>query len=150
MTERWHEDFEIGDEISSKTYLIDADDIIGFASKYDPQFFHMSEVEAKSGPFGGMIASGWHICALAFRLFMDTNPYGKASLGAPGVDGIQWRRPVRPGDEISVKVKVANKRLSNSQPDRGIVHLDWTVTNQNGERVLTMQGPIMLLCQPDN
>jgi acyl dehydratase len=148
MTERWYEDFKIGDEIFSEPYFIDADDIIGFANKYDPQYFHTSEADAKTGPFEGLIASGWHICALAFRLFMDTNPYGKASLGAPGVDGIQWRRPIRPNDEINVRVSVVNKRLSKSQSDRGIVHLDWTVTNQNGESVLTMQGPIMLLCRP--
>jgi acyl dehydratase len=149
MTDRWFEDFKIGDKLVSAHHVIKTTDIIGFANQFDPQYFHTSPEAAAAGPFEGLIASGWHICSLAFRLFMDTNPYGKSSLGAPGVDNIRWVKPVRPDDIIQVNVVVEATRLSKSRPDRGIVQLDWSVINQDDDVVVTMQGPIMLLCRPE-
>ncbi len=150
MNERWFEDFTIGDVIISKPKILSEEEIVEFASHFDPQYFHISVQDAVTGPFEGLIASGWHVCAVTFRLFMDTNPYGKASLGAPGVDNVRWLYPVRPNDSLQVKVTVSAKRLSVSKPDRGLIYLDWEVSNQNKVSVMTMAGPIMLLCRPSS
>ncbi|MCR6481721.1 MaoC family dehydratase [Amycolatopsis sp. OK19-0408] len=96
-------------------------DILEFGRRYDPQVFHTDPVAAADGPFGGLIASGWHTASLMMRLYADNYLSTVSSLGSPGVDELRWPRPVRPGDVLRLRATVTEARLSRSKPDRGLV-----------------------------
>lgn len=137
---RWFEDFTVGEEIRSPAKTLSEAEIMDFAWRFDPQPFHIDKPAAEAGIYGGLIASGWHLGSLAFRLFTMTNTLGETSLGAPGVDEIRWLKPVRPGDTVYVVVRISDMRPSRSKADRGIVMMDYRVINQNDETVMTMRG----------
>lgn len=138
--ERWFEDYEVGEAFISNGKTLTEAEIIDYAFRYDPQPFHM-DVEAASGHmYGGLIASGWHVVAVAFRLFMDTRPWGAAGLGSPGCDELRWLEPVRPGDTLRTEVLISDLRPSASKPDRGLLMLDWAVINQHDRTVMTMKS----------
>lgn len=134
------EDFKAGDEITSPGITLTESQIIDFALHFDPQPFHVDVTAAAGGPFGGLIASGFHTAALSFRLFWQTGTLGEASVGSPGIDELRWLKPVRPGDTLRVTVKVLDVRRSTSKPDRGVVKMAYTTVNQHGDAVLTMVG----------
>jgi acyl dehydratase len=142
------DDFKVGDEFASPGITITDAQIIEFALKFDPQPFHVDVTAATAGPFGGLIASGFHTMALTFRLFAQTRALAACSLGSPGVDELRWLRPVRPGDTLRAVVRVAEQRPSSSKPDRGIVRLQWTTLNQAGEPVLTMTSMQLVRRRP--
>jgi len=134
------EDFKVGERIAVGTVDVDKDEVIEFASRYDPQPFHIDEEAAKQSIYGGLIASGWHSCALIMRLICDSYMLETASLGSPGLDSVRWLKPVRPGDRLTAYRTIEESRLSKSRPDAGIVKTMWEVENQNGELVMTMSG----------
>ncbi len=104
-------------------------EIIAFAKEYDPQPFHVDPVAAKDGPFGGLIASGWHTTSMMMRQLVDHYVSPESSLGAAGVDELRWPKPVRPGDTLHVRATVLEARRSGSKPDRGIVKTLTELTN---------------------
>lgn len=134
------EDFKVGERIVVGTVGVDRDEVIEFASRYDPQPFHVDEEAAKQSIYGGLIASGWHSCALIMRLICDSYMLEAASLGSPGVENVRWRKPVRPGDTLTAYRTTEESRESRSRPEAGIVKTLWEVENQNGELVMTMSG----------
>jgi acyl dehydratase len=134
------EDFKVGERIAVGTVGVDRDEIIEFASRYDPQPFHVDEEAAKQSIYGGLIASGWHSCALIMRLICDSYMLEAASLGSPGVENVRWPKPVRPGDTLTAYRTTEESRESRSRPEAGIVKTLWEVENQNGELVMTMSG----------
>ncbi len=134
------EDFETGERKNIGSVVVDKDEVIKFASRYDPQPFHVDEAAAKQSIYGGLIASGWHTCAMVMRLMCDSYLLESASLGSPGIENVRWLRPVRPGDRLTAFRTIEETRLSTSRPDRGIVKTLWEVENQKGELVLTMSG----------
>jgi acyl dehydratase len=140
----YFDDFKPGDEITSPGITLTEAQIIDFAMRYDPQPFHLDVTAAATGPFGGLIASGFHTAALAFRLYCQTGVFGGESLGSPGIDELRWLKPVRPGDTLHVTARVMECRRSTSKPDRGIVKMAFTTWNQKGEQVLTMIGNQLL------
>jgi acyl dehydratase len=148
MTDRWFEDFEVGLRLVSSGKTLSEAEMLDWAFHYDPQPFHMDTVAAGEHMYGGLIASGWQVCAVAFRLFTMTNPFGRSSLGSPGVDELRWQRPVRPGDTIHTEVTVTACRPSASKPDRGIVTMAWSVLNQHGEQVMSMTSVQFVLRRP--
>ncbi|WP_422365600.1 MaoC family dehydratase [Pelagibius sp.] len=137
MQALYFEDFEPGQQFHSKGATLSESQIMDFALTYDPQPFHIDKVAAAEGPFGGLIASGFQTLSLAFRLFYQANVINACSMGSPGFDKLRWVRPVRPGDTLSVAAEVAEMRPSSSKPDRGTLLMDYTVTNQNAEPVMT-------------
>ena len=94
--------------------------------------------KAKTSAIGTLIASGWHTCAIFMRLFVDEYLDGGNGMPSPGVDKINWHKPVKPGDTLSVKVTVESIRKSRSKPDRGIIKNFCEVINQKDEIVLSM------------
>lgn len=134
------EDFEVGQTSDVGSFSMEKDEIIEFASRYDPQPFHIDEAAAQQSPFGGLIASGWHTCAKLMRTMCDAYLLKAAGAGSPGIENISWIKPVRPGDVISVIRTTEKVNPSRSKPDRGMVLSSYTLTNQNGELVMTMSG----------
>ena len=145
---RYWDDYEIGQKFDLGSTSFTADEIVGFASKYDPQSFHVDAAAAARSMFGGLIASGWHVISKLMRLFVDNYVDQRTTLGSPGVDEIRWLKPVRPGDTLTAWVECASKVPSKSRPDMGVVHEHWRATNQKGELVLTAKGINMVRRRP--
>jgi acyl dehydratase len=134
------EDFVVGEVIELGSRPVSREEIVEFATRYDPQPFHVDENAAKASIFGGLIASGWHTASMFMRLFVDRVLAGGATLGSPGIDEIRWPRPVRPGDTLAARVTVLEAVPSRSKPDRGHVRIRYEVSNQMSETVMTMVG----------
>jgi acyl dehydratase len=122
-------------------------EIIAFAKKYDPQSFHTDP--AHVGPYGGLIASGWLTAALAMRLYVDHYLTSVASLASPGIDELRWLRPVRPGDNLYVRIEIIEARPSRSKPDRGIVKALVEAFNQSDQLVMSLQPISLIGRRPD-
>ena len=149
MTERYWEDFEIGERFVGPGISLSEAQILDFALMYDPQPFHIDREAAAASPFGGLIASGFQTLAIGFRSFYQTGAINHASIGSPGFDELRWLKPVRPGDTLHTEMEVKSKRASKSKPDRGTVHMAWEVKNQTGETVLTLIGIQLLRRRPE-
>jgi acyl dehydratase len=130
---RYFEDYVSGLTVDCGSFSVSEAEIIAFAEKYDPQPFHVDPVAAKDGPFGGLIASGWHTTSMMMRQLVDYFVSPESSLGAAGVDEIRWPRPVRPGDILHVRATVIEARRSASKPDRGIVKSLAELTTSGGD-----------------
>jgi acyl dehydratase len=137
-SERFFEHYQAGREYDLGTLTVSETEIVEFASRYDPQGFHLSREKAAKSPYGGIIASGWHTISLAMRLYVDQFLSHVASLGSPGVDEVRWPNPLRPGDTLRVRVVILETRPSRSRTDRGIVRSRVEALNQKGELALSM------------
>lgn len=144
---RYFEDYAPGTVVEYGPIAVDEDEIVAFARRYDPQPIHVDRERAARGPFGGVIASGWHTAALMMRLLVDHFLSRTASLASPGIDELRWLAPVRPGDKLSVRVTVLDARRSTSKPDRGIVRSSIEVRNDRAEVVMTVKAISMFLCR---
>jgi acyl dehydratase len=148
IDDRYFEDYVPGTvHVFGSATLTEAE-ILEFAGRFDPQSFHTDPQAARTGPFQGLIASGWHTTAVMMRLYADHFLSTVASLGSPGVDRVRWTLPVRPGDTLWVRASITEARVSRSKPDRGLVHTDIEVLNQHGEAVLTMSVVNILRRRP--
>jgi len=134
------EDFTPGRVFELGSVEVTEEEIIEFATRYDPQPFHVDPRRAADSAFGGLIASGWHTCALFMRLLVDGLVRDTAGMGSPGMDEIRWLEPVRPGDTLVASLTVVATRPSASKPDRGILRSLCEMRNQRGVVVLTMRG----------
>ncbi len=146
MFKKFFEDFEIGSSETFGRYEVSREEIIEFASKYDPQPFHLNDEIAKMSPMGGLCASGWHTCSMTMRMMVDhLMQAGVAGVGSPGVDEIRWKTPCFPGDVLSVTSECIETRPSQSRANVGLVKSRHTVANQNGDTVMTMVSNVMIL-----
>lgn len=134
------EDFVLGERVELGRVTVDEQEVIDFGKRYDPQPFHIDAEAAKQTLFGGLIASGWHTCAMGMRVLVDGSIGKAASLGSPGVDEIRWLKPVRPGDTLRFMRTVIEKKPSQSKPDRGAIYSLSEAFNQRDELVMTMKG----------
>ncbi|KAK0339642.1 hypothetical protein LTR94_033720, partial [Friedmanniomyces endolithicus] len=124
---RWYfEDFYPGQEIDLGERSVTETEILAFANAFDPQSFHVDGQAAQASPYGGLIASGWHVCSRVMRQFVDEAYFGKTPLLGMNVDALWWVRPVRPGDTLTVRREIIEIRPSKSQPDRGVVRTKTT------------------------
>ena len=147
IDDRYFEDYVPGSVHEFGDILVSAEEIIGFAQRYDPQDFHTDPEAAAKSRFGGLIASGWQTCGLMMRLYSDYYLTKNGSLASPGVDELRWLVPVRPGDILRMRVTVAEARRSKSKPDRGLVRSAIEVLNQKGEIVMTMMAMNLITCR---
>ncbi|MDR3439748.1 MaoC family dehydratase [Telmatospirillum sp.] len=136
--DRYFEDYRVGDVHNFGKIAVDEAEIISFAKRFDPQSFHVDPDAARQGPFGGLIASGWHTAGLMMRLLTDHFISTVASLGSPGIDEIRWLQPVRPGDDLSLRVTIRDAVPSKSKSDRGLVRCFIEVVNQQDSVVMTL------------
>ena len=130
------ERFSVGQVSQFGAYKVTESEVIEFAQKYDPQFFHLDPEAAKSSLFGGLCASGWHTCAMTMAMMVENMETEGRSLGSPGIDNLRWRRPVFPGDVLSVRMEVTELKPSKSRPNIGFVLSTIEVSNQDGVVVM--------------
>lgn len=134
---------------------VSRDEAIAFSRRYDDQWFHTDPARAAQGPFAGLIASGWHTCALAMQLVSRGILTGSESYASPGLNYVRWPAPVRPGDTLTLEIVVLDARLSSSKPWLGIVRWQWVMLNQRGGQVLDLEAVSMFKigqegAQPDD
>lgn len=137
MTILHFEDFQPGWNGTFGPLSVTKEDIIDFASEYDPQPFHLNEEAAKTTFPGRLIASGWHSCALLSRLVVDNILNKSVALGSPGIDEVKWLRPVLPGDRLRAHAFVTEAKISKSRPDTGLVRFQFELLNQSEKPTLT-------------
>jgi acyl dehydratase len=136
---KYFEDIEIGVARKFGHYEVTREEVIEFASKYDPQPFHLDDAAAAQTYFGRLSASGWHTGAMTMRMMVDNMKEEKsAGLGSPGVDNLRWIKPVYPGDTLRCESEVLEKRRSRSRPEMGIFKVRHRTFNQHDEMVLEM------------
>lgn len=147
IEDRYFEDYITGSVYEFGSIVVEEKDILDFAQRFDPQAFHLDHDKAKKSQFGGLIASGWHTAAMTMRLLVDHYISKVAGMGSPGSGPIRWIRPVRPGDELSIRVTILKATRSRSKPDRGIVRAFVETMNGHGEVVMTRIAAGILRCR---
>ncbi len=139
MIDIWFEDLPEGRTLDLGERLVTREEIVAFATEFDPQPHHLDDEAAAKSILGGLSASGWHTCAMMMRMLVDGLAIRAASMGSPGIEEVRWMRPVRPGDVLRMKGEVKAARVSKSRPEMGIVDIEWTLHNQR-EQVAWMKA----------
>lgn len=146
---QYFEDLEVGKAVRFGHYEVTKDDVIDFATKFDPQPFHLSDEAAAKTYFGRIAASGWHTAAMSMAMIVENlSKFQQAGLGGIGIDELRWWKPVYPGDTLSCESEILEKRLSQSKPDRGSFKSRLTVFNQDGEKVLSYINTALIRTRP--
>jgi acyl dehydratase len=144
---RYFEDYPVGAVFTGGPISVSEQEILDFARRYDPQPMHVDKAAAEAGPFGGLIASGWHTGSLMMQMLArHFVPHG--NLASPGLDELRWVRPVRPGDRLSLRATVESARRSRSKPDQGVVISVVEVLNQDGKVVMSLKPISLMRCRP--
>ena len=138
------EDFETGRSFPLATRTVTAAEIVEFASEFDPQPMHLSEQAGKESILGGLSASGWHTASLFMRMMFDGWLSRSSSEGSPGIDVMEWKKPVLAGDTLSGRSIVLETRLLRTRPGIGLIRFRHEVENQRGELVMRGENPIMM------
>jgi len=147
---RYIEDLQVGERWMSEPVTLSAEDISEFGRRYDPQPMHVDAERAASGPFGGLVASGWHLTALAMRLSVEARSFGGTPIVGAGVDELRWLVPVRPGDVLVLEREFIEITPPARPGGRGTVRSRMTVRNQRDEAVMTMVALSKVPARPGN
>ena len=142
--DRYFEDYQAGAVYEYGYATVDTDELLAFAERFDPQPIHVDPEYASTGPFDGLIASGWYTAGIFMRLFADHYLSRVASLASPGIDELRWLTPVRPGDTLRLRTTIAETRRSRSKPDRGLVFTHAELRNADDRSVLSLTAMNML------
>ena len=142
----WFEDCAVGQRWVSSGRTLGLGEIQDFAIRYDAQYLHVDEPAATAGPYGGIIASGFHTLAVAWSLYLQTGALGEGSQGGIGMDEVRWLLPVRPGDTLRVQTEIVE--VGTLRKGRGRVVFAHTARNQNGEAVLTYRTLGLVAARP--
>lgn len=134
------EDLKPGTVRDLGSVRVTAEEIIAFAQQFDPQPFHLDRTAGRASIFGHLCASGWHTCAMAMRLTVDNFLNDSSSMGSPGLEDLRWLKPVYPGDTLGLQHAILESRPLRKRIDVGLVRASWEMFNQNGEKVLHMEG----------
>lgn len=143
---KWaYEDFTEGATLDFGRKTVSAEEIVEFASEFDPQPMHLDEEAGRASLLGGLAASGWHTCSMFMKLLCDSLLLDSTSQGAPGIDYVKWKKPVLAGDTLTASSTVLAKRLSAKRPNLGFVTMRAKMVNQRGEQVFELQNTGMFL-----
>jgi acyl dehydratase len=148
MTKQYLEDFAVGQVYRSNRLHVDKEQILAFASQFDPQPYHLDEEAARKSVFKGLAASGWHTAAMTMRLLVESEFRPADGILGVGFEELSWPRPVRPGDELRLESEVLEVRLSKLRSNRGLIRLRTTTLNQNDEPVQIFTGNLLVPCRP--
>jgi len=138
------EDFKPGQVTEYGPRLVTRDEIIAFATEFDPQPMHLDEAAGRASLLKGLAASGWHSCCILIRMICDGFLLNSASMGANAIDEVKWLSPLRPGDSVTLRATVRETRASKSRPDMGLIHFHYEMMSQNGECIMTLDTPMMM------
>lgn len=145
----YFEDLVVGAKRSFGHYAVTREEVIAFASAYDPQPFHLEDSAAAKTHFGRIPASGWHTCAMTMRMIVDAmEAGGESSLGGIGVDEMRWLKPVYPDDVLRCESELIEKTPSRSRPEMGSFRTRTTVFNQHDEPVLRFTSIALIATRP--
>ncbi|NMP22709.1 MaoC family dehydratase [Sulfobacillus harzensis] len=144
----YFEEFRPGTAYTLRPIEVTEQAILQFASVFDPQRIHLDPEFARKGPFGGLIASGYHTLSWVWSRWIEANVLGDESMGGPGLDRVEWLAPVRPGDTLTTVVTITSVRRSKSRP-RGIVSMHFEVVNQDGTRVMAYDAAALVRLRPE-
>ncbi|OXR50590.1 acyl dehydratase [Pusillimonas sp. T2] len=133
-------EFQVGQVLHHPPVVLSEAEMIDFAKKYDPQWFHTDPAASKDGRWGGVIGSGWLTCSLAMRMAVDAVLHDSESFASPGVEKVRWILPTRPGDALRLEMRVDSVRVSSSRDDLGILRWTWSMFNQRDEQVLELEA----------
>ena len=139
------EDFAPGEVVEFGDYEMTAAEIVEFAREFDPQLFHLDPEGARDTFAGGLIASGWHTASVVMRMIYDGFLSRSTSQGSPGVEELEWTKPVRPGDRLRARRTTLSARALRSRPTLGLVAFQFEVFNQNAEIVMRQRNTIFFL-----
>lgn len=139
--EQYLEEVDVGATREFGSYEVTREEIMSFAEQYDPQPFHTDPEAARNSMFGTLVASGWHTASITMRMLVDNYLTESGAMGSPGLEGLRWKVPVRPGDVLSVETEVTATEAWDEQ--RGVVHTTVTTSNQDGEAVMTMDSLVL-------
>ena len=146
----YFEDLVVGAETEFGSYDVTREEVLEFARKYDPQPFHLSDEAAAKTHFGRLAASGWHTTAMTMAVLARYSVnHEQAGLGSPGIDELRWKKPVYPGDTLTVRGKIIEKTPSRSKPEIGSFRTETTVSNQNDEVVMTFTSIVLMRRRPE-
>jgi acyl dehydratase len=148
MSERYLEDFTVGQTFGSGRLRITEPQIKAFAAEFDPQPFHLDEEAAQQTFFRGLAASGWHTAAVTMRLLVDSELKPAGGVIGAGFEEFRWPKPVRPGDELHIESEVLDVRPSRSRPNQGLVKLRTRTLNQNSEAVQVQVANLIVPRRP--
>ena len=145
----YFEDLEPGTTASFGRYEVSREEVVEFATRYDPQPFHLTDEAAAQTHFGRISASGWHTCAMVMRMMVDNiSERRQAGLGSPGLDELRWLKPVYPGDTLRVETRLIDKTPSRSRPEMGSFRSEVKVFNQDHVLVATMKSIGLIRTRP--
>jgi acyl dehydratase len=148
MTERYLEDYAVGQKFGSGQIRVDKERIKAFAAEFDPQPFHLDETLASDTIFRGLAASGWHTAAMTMRLLVEGELKPAGGIVGTGFDEFRWPRPVRPGDELHIECEIIDVRPSKSRADQGLIKVRTTTFNHNNEVVQIQVGNLLVPRRP--
>lgn len=144
MTSRYFEDWTEGEAVETRGATITESQIVDFAMLYDPQPMHIDKTFAETGPFDGLIASGFQTLAVGFRLFYDLGYLVESNIVGVGLEELRWTAPVHAGDTLRCRVEVLELKASRSKPDRGSMTFKLTAFNQHGTDVMSFRSICVL------
>ena len=139
MSGRYYEDIVVGEVRESRSRTVSLDELIEFASRYDPRYFHADPEAAKHSAFGEVVASGIHSAALWRSLDHEINGDIRWVCEMAWED-LRWPRAVRAGDTLRARAEVLSKRPSRSNPSRGVVEFLYSMLNHRNDVVFTCRS----------
>ena len=144
MPKYYFEDFIAESVAEYGPKLVTREEIIAFAAQFDPQPMHLDEEAARATMLGGLAASGWHSCSILMRMMCDWFVLDSASWGGPGVEEVRWLKPIRPGDQLTIRRTIVETRASKSRPEMGLVKFHYALVNHAGETAMTLVTTMMI------
>lgn len=144
--QRFFEDLSIGEQFGSDSYVVNEQEMIDFARRFDPQPFHLDRRAAEASDFRQLSASGWFTAAVVMRLWVTGRlQFAGGAIGL-GIEEFRWPAAVRAGDTLQLQTEILELRRSRSRPGRGLVRYRNVATNQHGEIVLTYIASALVRC----
>ena len=139
------EDIEIGQKFISEPISVDARDIRQFALQFDPQPYHLDRSAAENSLFGGLCASGWHVCALTEKMLNSIlDQKGIVILGSNKVPWLRWKKPVFESDKITAHIEIEGKVNPQETASFGQIVCKIVVENHKNHRVLELSNCLMV------
>jgi acyl dehydratase len=145
---RYFEDFQVGEVLISPTFLASEEDIVWFAERYDPQYYHLDTERARQSMFGGLVAGGFQTAAIAWGLALRTGYFEGTAVAGIEIESLRWLLPMRVGDVVHAEFKLVEGRPSRSNPGLATTKFEYTIVNQRGECILRTKLVQIMKCRP--